>query len=82
MIKFSKRLRAARDSPVVFCLDRAGLVGADGPTHHGSFDMAYLRVFPNMVVMAPGDEHDIDPMLDFALGHAFTRCDPLPPGQP
>ncbi|MGZ3357462.1 MAG: transketolase C-terminal domain-containing protein, partial [Isosphaeraceae bacterium] len=61
---------ALQDLPVVFCLDRAGLVGADGPTHHGSFDMAYLRVFPNMVVMAPGDQHDIDPMLDFALGHA------------
>jgi 1-deoxy-D-xylulose-5-phosphate synthase len=61
---------ALQDLPVVFCLDRAGLVGADGPTHHGSFDMAYLRVFPNMVVMAPGDQHDIGPMLDFALGHA------------
>jgi 1-deoxy-D-xylulose-5-phosphate synthase len=45
-------------------------VGADGPTHHGSYDLAYLRVFPNMVVMAPGDQHDIGPMLDFALQHA------------
>ncbi len=53
--------------PVVFCLDRAGLVGADGPTHHGSYDLAYMRMFPNMVVMAPGDERDIAPMLDFAL---------------
>ena len=61
---------ALQDLPVVFCLDRAGLVGADGPTHHGSYDLAYLRVFPNMVVMAPGDQHDIDPMLDFALEHA------------
>jgi 1-deoxy-D-xylulose-5-phosphate synthase len=60
---------ALQDLPVVFCLDRAGLVGADGPTHHGSYDLAYLRVFPNMVVMAPGDERDIAPMLDFALGH-------------
>jgi 1-deoxy-D-xylulose-5-phosphate synthase len=58
---------ALQDLPVVFCLDRAGLVGADGPTHHGSYDMAYLRVFPNMVVMAPGDQHDIVPMIDFAL---------------
>ena len=58
---------ALQDLPVVFCLDRAGLVGADGPTHHGSYDLAYLRVFPNMVVMAPGDQHDINPMLDFAL---------------
>jgi 1-deoxy-D-xylulose-5-phosphate synthase len=61
---------ALQDLPVVFCLDRAGLVGADGPTHHGAYDLAYLRVFPNMVVMAPGDQHDIGPMLDFALGHS------------
>jgi 1-deoxy-D-xylulose-5-phosphate synthase len=60
---------ALQDLPVVFCLDRAGLVGADGPTHHGSYDLAYMRVFPNMVVMAPGDEYDIDPMIEFALGH-------------
>ncbi len=53
--------------PVVFTLDRGGLVGADGPTHHGSFDLAYMRVFPHMVVMAPGDEKDVAPMLDFAL---------------
>jgi len=55
--------------PVVFCLDRAGLVGADGPTHHGSYDLAYMRIFPNMVVMAPGDQRDVQPMLDFALEH-------------
>jgi 1-deoxy-D-xylulose-5-phosphate synthase len=61
---------ALQDLPVVFCLDRAGLVGADGPTHHGSYDLAYMRVFPNMVVMAPGDEKDLAPMLDFALGHS------------
>jgi len=60
---------ALQDLPVVFCLDRAGLVGADGPTHHGSYDLAYLRVFPNMVVMAPGDEQDIAPMFEFALAH-------------
>jgi 1-deoxy-D-xylulose-5-phosphate synthase len=60
---------ALQDLPVVFCLDRAGLVGADGPTHHGSYDLAYLRVFPNMVVMAPGDQHDISAMIDFALQH-------------
>ena len=56
-----------QDLPVVFCIDRAGLVGADGPTHHGSYDLAYLRVFPNMVVMAPADEKDIHPMFAFAL---------------
>ncbi len=60
---------ALQNLPVVFCLDRAGLVGADGPTHHGSYDLAYLRVFPNMVVMAPGDAQDIGPMFDFALAH-------------
>jgi 1-deoxy-D-xylulose-5-phosphate synthase len=53
--------------PVVFALDRAGLVGADGPTHHGAYDLAYMRIFPNMTVMAPGDEKDVAPMIDFAL---------------
>jgi 1-deoxy-D-xylulose-5-phosphate synthase len=60
---------ALQGLPVVFSLDRAGLVGADGPTHHGSYDLAYLRVFPNLVVMAPGDEMDIAPMFEFALSH-------------
>ncbi len=60
---------ALQDLPVVFAIDRAGLVGADGPTHHGSYDLAYMRVFPNMVVMAPGDERDLAPMVDFALAH-------------
>jgi 1-deoxy-D-xylulose-5-phosphate synthase len=58
---------ALQDLPVVFTLDRAGLTGPDGPTHHGCFDIAYLRLFPNLVVMAPGDEQDVKPMLDFAL---------------
>ena len=60
---------ALQNLPVVFCIDRAGLVGADGPTHHGAYDSGYLRVFPNMVVMAPGDEKDLAPMFDFALRH-------------
>ena len=55
--------------PVVFALDRAGLAGPDGPTHHGVFDVPYLRLFPNMVSMAPGDELDVAPMLRFALAH-------------
>ena len=55
--------------PVVFTLDRAGLTGPDGPTHHGCFDIAYLRCFPNMVVMAPGDAWDVPAMLAFALQH-------------
>ncbi|MDX5321787.1 MAG: 1-deoxy-D-xylulose-5-phosphate synthase, partial [Bacteroidota bacterium] len=45
--------------PVRFCLDRAGLVGSDGPTHHGAFDIAFLRSLPNMVVAAPLNEHDL-----------------------
>ena len=58
---------ALQDLPVVFTLDRAGLVGADGPTHHGTYDIAYMRMFPNIAVMAPGDAKDVAPMLDFAL---------------
>jgi 1-deoxy-D-xylulose-5-phosphate synthase len=53
--------------PVVFMLDRAGLTGPDGPTHHGAFDLGYLRLFPNLAVLAPGDEHDLTAMLDWAL---------------
>jgi 1-deoxy-D-xylulose-5-phosphate synthase len=60
---------ALQNLPVTFCLDRAGLTGPDGPTHHGCFDTPYMRLFPNMVVMAPGDEADVAPMLQFALGH-------------
>ena len=55
--------------PVTFMLDRAGLTANDGPTHHGTFDYGYLRLFPNMVVMAPGDANDIGAMLDFSLSH-------------
>jgi 1-deoxy-D-xylulose-5-phosphate synthase len=60
---------ALQNLPVTFCLDRAGLCGPDGPTHHGVFDNSYMRIFPNMVVMAPGDEEDVAPMLDFALSY-------------
>jgi 1-deoxy-D-xylulose-5-phosphate synthase len=55
--------------PVIFTLDRAGLTGPDGPTHHGNFDIPYMRLFPNMVSMAPGDEADVAPMLRFAIDH-------------
>jgi len=61
---------ALQNLPVTFCLDRAGLTGPDGPTHHGAFDTTYLRLFPNFVVMAPGDELDVAPMLRFALSHS------------
>ncbi len=53
--------------PVVFALDRAGIVGEDGPTHHGAFDLSYLRIIPNMVVMAPKDENELRHMLKTAL---------------
>ena len=53
--------------PVIFALDRGGLVGADGPTHHGVFDLAYLRTIPNMVVMAPKDENELQAMVKTAL---------------
>lgn len=55
--------------PVVMMLDRAGLVGPDGPTHHGVFDLAYLRPLPNLVVMAPGDASDMAAMVEFAVSH-------------
>ena len=58
---------ALQNLPVIFCLDRAGLCGPDGPTHHGVFDNSYMRIFPNMIVTAPGDELEVRPLLDFAL---------------
>ncbi len=58
---------ALQNLPVTFMMDRGGLAGPDGPTHHGVFDVGYMRLLPNMVVMAPGDEHDLAAMLDFAL---------------
>jgi 1-deoxy-D-xylulose-5-phosphate synthase len=54
---------------VVFAMDRAGLVGDDGPTHHGAFDISYLRCLPNMVLMAPRDEAFVVHMLHTALRH-------------
>lgn len=54
---------ALQNLPVVFALDRGGLVGADGPTHHGAFDHSYLRCIPNMTVMAPADENECRQML-------------------
>ncbi|MFH1753724.1 MAG: 1-deoxy-D-xylulose-5-phosphate synthase [Candidatus Omnitrophota bacterium] len=53
--------------PVLFCIDRAGLVGSDGPTHHGVFDIAYLRHIPDMVVMAPSSTKELEAMMEFAL---------------
>ncbi|HEY2826772.1 MAG TPA: 1-deoxy-D-xylulose-5-phosphate synthase [Pirellulales bacterium] len=58
---------ALQNLPVTFLMDRAGLTGPDGPTHHGCFDLGYLRVLPNMLVLAPGDASDLPAMLEFAL---------------
>jgi 1-deoxy-D-xylulose-5-phosphate synthase len=60
---------ALQNLPVVFAIDRAGLVGADGPTHAGSFDLSYLRCIPNMMVMAPSDENECREMLTTAYHH-------------
>ncbi len=55
--------------PVFFCLDRAGIVGADGPTHQGMYDIAYLRCIPNMVLMAPKDEAELQRMMVTGVNH-------------
>lgn len=63
-----------QDNPVVFCLDRGGLVGQDGPSHHGCYDIAYSRTFPNVVVCSPRDAGELKAMLDFGLAqeHPFV----------
>ena len=61
---------ALQNLPVTFMLDRAGLAGPDGPTHHGVFDVGYMRLLPNMVVMAPGHADDVSAMLRFALSQS------------
>jgi 1-deoxy-D-xylulose-5-phosphate synthase len=53
--------------PVIFCLDRAGIVGEDGPTHQGIFDLAYLRHIPHLTLLAPKDAEELGAMLEFAL---------------
>lgn len=58
---------ALQNLPVIFAIDRAGLVGEDGPTHHGVFDLAYLRSIPNLTIMAPADENEFLDMLNTAF---------------
>ncbi len=60
---------ALQKLPVVFAVDRSGLVGADGPTHHGVFDISYLRMIPNMVVAAPRDEAELRDLLYTAINY-------------
>ncbi|MBD2555139.1 1-deoxy-D-xylulose-5-phosphate synthase [Limnothrix sp. FACHB-708] len=58
-----------QDLPVFFCMDRAGVVGADGPTHQGMYDIAYLRCIPNLTIMAPKDEAEFQRMLVTGVTH-------------
>ena len=58
---------ALQSAPVIFCMDRAGLVGADGPTHHGDFDLSYLTCVPNMIVAAPKDGDELRDLLYTAV---------------
>ncbi|HEY5594638.1 MAG TPA: 1-deoxy-D-xylulose-5-phosphate synthase [Nitrospiria bacterium] len=67
--------------PVVLCLDRAGLVGEDGHTHHGIFDIGFLRILPNLVVMAPKDENELQHMLHTALKHDGPTAIRYPRGE-
>ncbi|MDP8221562.1 MAG: 1-deoxy-D-xylulose-5-phosphate synthase [Candidatus Stygibacter frigidus] len=60
---------ALQKLPVVFCLDRAGLVGEDGATHHGSFDISYLGLIPDLVIMAPSSSEELQKMLAFACDY-------------
>lgn len=60
---------ALQNLPVLFAIDRAGLAGADGATHHGAFDLSFLACVPNMLVMAPSDENECRQMLTAALSH-------------
>jgi 1-deoxy-D-xylulose-5-phosphate synthase len=60
---------ALQNLPVLFAIDRAGMVGADGPTHAGSFDFSYMRCLPNMVIMAPADENECRKMLTTGFLH-------------
>ena len=60
--------------PVVFCIDRAGLVGDDGPTHHGAFDLSFLRIIPGACIMAPRDEEQFRAMLFTALSYDKGPC--------
>lgn len=66
---------------VVFCLDRAGLVGADGPTHHGAFDLAFFRVIPNMVVASPINEHWLRKLMVTGVKHEGPMCIRYPRGR-
>jgi 1-deoxy-D-xylulose-5-phosphate synthase len=66
--------------PVIFAIDRGGIVGEDGPTHHGVFDLSYLRHIPNMTVMVPRDENELRRMLKTAVEHGGPAAARYPRG--
>lgn len=66
--------------PVTFVLDRAGIVGADGPTHQGQYDISYLRCIPNFTVMAPKDESELQQMLVTCINHNGPSALRIPRG--
>jgi len=71
---------AIQNLPVTFAIDRGGLVGADGATHHGAFDLSYLRCIPNLVVMAPSDENELRRMLATGSAHGGPSAVRYPRG--
>jgi len=72
---------ALQDLPVLFAIDRAGLVGSDGPTHAGSFDLSFLRCIPNMLIMAPSDENECRQMLYTGFMHQGPAAVRYPRGK-
>ncbi len=72
---------ALNNVKVIFAIDRAGLVGEDGPTHHGAFDLSYLRPVPNLIVMAPKDENELQHMLYSALKYPGAVAIRYPRGE-
>ena len=71
---------ALQGLPVIFAVDRAGIVGEDGETHQGIFDLSFLRHIPGLILMAPKDQNELAAMLLSAVDYRETNGDPLPPG--
>jgi 1-deoxy-D-xylulose-5-phosphate synthase len=71
---------ALQELPVIFCMDRAGLSANDGPTHHGLFDISFLRCVPNLILMAPKDEDELVDMMFTATHQAYPVCIRYPRG--
>ena len=72
---------ALQNLPVLFAIDRAGIVGPDGPTHAGTFDLSYLRCIPNLIIMAPADENECRQMLSTGFHHEGPAAVRYPRGQ-